>query len=145
MILILTSNLGSQYLIDPISNADEKRENVMAIVRSTFKPEFLNRLDDIVMFDALNMKELSQIVGIQLQQLQQRLSNRRISLDVSSSAKNWLAERGFDPIYGARPLRRLLQTEVGDRLAKSLLSGEFVDGQQIEVDLVGDRLELHSV
>jgi ATP-dependent Clp protease ATP-binding subunit ClpB len=127
-ILILTSNLGS----------GGSKEQVMAAVRSTFKPEFINRLDDVLIFDGLNPEELVQIVDIQLEQLQKRLSQRRLQLEVSLPAKKWLAERGFDPVYGARPLRRLVQQAIGDQLAKMLLSGEVHDGDTVPVNVSAD-------
>ncbi|HLS01013.1 MAG TPA: AAA family ATPase, partial [Beutenbergiaceae bacterium] len=116
-ILILTSNLGSQYLIDQTTDVATRHESVMALVRQSFKPEFLNRLDDIVMFDALSIEQLSQIVGLQLDRLRDRLQDRRITVEVTEPAEQWLAQEGYDPAYGARPLRRLIQREVGDALA----------------------------
>jgi ATP-dependent Clp protease ATP-binding subunit ClpB len=127
-ILILTSNLGS--------GGDD--EQVMAAVRAAFKPEFINRLDDVLIFDALSAEELVQIVDIQLAQLQKRLAARRLELQVSLAAKEWLAERGFDPLYGARPLRRLVQQAIGDRLAKMLLAGEVHDGDVVPVNVAPD-------
>jgi ATP-dependent Clp protease ATP-binding subunit ClpB len=117
---------------------------VMAAVRATFKPEFINRLDDVLIFDGLNPEELVQIVDIQLAQLQKRPSQRRLQLEVSLPAKKWLAERGWDPVYGARPLRRLVQQSIGDQLAKMLLSGDVHDGDTIPVNLSpdGDSLVL---
>ena len=116
----------------------------MAAVRSAFKPEFINRLDDVIIFDALNPEELVEIVDIQLQQLAKRLQQRRLTLEVSLPAKEWLAERGFDPLYGARPLRRLLQQAIGDQLAKMLLAGEVHDGDVVPVNVSpgGDSLIL---
>ena len=116
----------------------------MAAVRATFKPEFINRLDDVLIFDGLNPEELVQIVDIQLAQLQKRLSQRRLQLEVSLPAKKWLAQRGFDPVYGARPLRRLIQQAIGDELAKMLLSGDVKDGDTIPVNVSpdGDALVL---
>ena len=134
-ILILTSNLGSQHLIDPLASDEEKRNKVMATVRSAFRPEFLNRLDDIVMFKALTAEELAQIVDIQLARLNARLEPRRITIDVTDEAKKWLGDTGFDPIYGARPLRRLIQTTLEDQLAKKLLSGEIHDGDNVTFGL----------
>src|SRR5215212_327023 len=116
-LLILTSNLGSAYLVDPMLEDDEKRESVLAMVRVSFKPEFLNRLDDVVVFDALGMEELSRIVELQVAALARRLAERRLTLDVTAAAREWLALTGYDPAYGARPLRRLVQREIGDRLA----------------------------
>ena len=116
----------------------------MAAVRATFKPEFINRLDDVLIFEGLNPDELVQIVDIQLAQLQKRLAQRRLQLEVSLPAKKWLAQRGFDPVYGARPLRRLMQQAIGDQLAKMLLSGEIHDGDTVPVNVSpdGDALVL---
>ena len=133
-ILILTSNLGSMFLIDPHLDEEGKREKVMSIVRSTFKPEFLNRLDDVVLFDALSTDELARIVEIQVAALSRRLADRRIALQVSDAANQWLATEGFDPAYGARPLRRLIQTAIGDPLARMLIAGEVRDGDTVRVD-----------
>ncbi len=144
VILVMTSNLGSHFLIDPLADAETKREQVMATVRSTFKPEFLNRLDEVVVFDPLSQDELATIVGLQVDLLARRLSDRRITLSVTEQARDWLARRGYDPAYGARPLRRLVQTQIGDRLARSLLAGQVRDGQQVVVDLdeAADELAL---
>ena len=127
-ILILTSNLGSQALMDPVAGEAEKRETVMQAVRGAFKPEFLNRLDDIIVFDPLSLDEIGQIVDLQVAQVAARLASRRIALDVTSGARDILAVEGYDPAYGARPLRRLIQREIGDQLARMLLSGEVHDG-----------------
>ena len=140
VILVLTSNLGSQYLVDPLLSEDAKRDAVMGAVRGAFKPEFLNRLDDVVLFDALSLDEIGHIVDLQVEALARRLRDRRLTLLVSPSAREWLALEGYDPAYGARPLRRLVQREIGDRLARALLSGDLKDGQQVEVDLVGESL-----
>jgi ATP-dependent Clp protease ATP-binding subunit ClpB len=134
-ILVLTSNLGSGVISDFTLSEDERREEVMAIVRSHFKPEFLNRLDDIVVFHALTPADLAAIVDIQLGRLRNRLADRRLSLEVTGAAILWLGERGYDPIYGARPLRRLVQVSIGDSLARALLAGEIVDGDTVVVDL----------
>ena len=139
-ILILTSNLGSQYLVDPALSDDQKRENVLATVRASFKPEFLNRLDDTVVFTALSKDELRRIAALQTDRLAARLRDRRLTLDVSGEALDWLAEEGNDPAYGARPLRRLVQTAIGDPLARALLAGEIVDGQTVRVDRAADGL-----
>ncbi|GAA1946899.1 ATP-dependent chaperone ClpB [Nocardioides panacihumi] len=133
-LLVLTSNLGSQFLVDPLMDEDVKRENVMAVVRASFKPEFLNRLDEVVLFDALTKEELTRIVDIQLGALERRLAVRRITVSVTDAAKEWLAESGYDPAYGARPLRRLIQTAIGDPLAKLLIGGEVSDGGTVTVD-----------
>jgi ATP-dependent Clp protease ATP-binding subunit ClpB len=134
-ILVLTSNLGSSVISDFTLSEEERREEVMATVRSHFKPEFLNRLDDIVVFHALTAQDLAAIVDIQLSRLRNRLADRRLTLEVTDSALHWLGERGYDPIYGARPLRRLVQSAIGDSLAKALLAGEIVDGDTVIVDL----------
>jgi ATP-dependent Clp protease ATP-binding subunit ClpB len=134
-ILILTSNLGSQVIADPTLSEEQRRDAVMSVVRSSFKPEFLNRLDDIVVFHALSGIELKSIVDIQLGNLGRRLAERRLTLDVTDAAKDWLAVNGYDPIYGARPLRRLVQSAIGDQLARALLSGQVRDGDRVVVDL----------
>ena len=134
VILVMTSNLGSQFLIDPTLTREAQHEGVMATVRGTFKPEFLNRLDEIVIFDPLSKEELAQIVDLQVASFSKRLADRRITLSVTDAARQWLADEGYDPAYGARPLKRLVQKEVGDQLAKELLSGEVRDGQTVVVD-----------
>jgi ATP-dependent Clp protease ATP-binding subunit ClpB len=134
VILILTSNMGSQYLVDLTASFEERKEQVLAVVRQHFRPEFLNRLDAMVTFEPLDRAELAKVAAIQLEQLQRRLADRRITLVVTEAATAWLVERGFDPIYGARPLRRLVQTAVGDSLAKGILSGEIREGQTVTVD-----------
>jgi ATP-dependent Clp protease ATP-binding subunit ClpB len=134
-ILVLTSNIGSHVLADPTMSEDQKREAVLATVRTHFKPEFLNRLDDIVVFHSLTNLELKSIVDIQLARLAKRLADRRLVLEVTEPAKEWLASNGYDPIYGARPLRRLVQSAIGDRLAKALLAGEVRDGTRLLVDI----------
>ncbi|AXE78769.1 ATP-dependent chaperone ClpB [Streptomyces atratus] len=139
-ILILTSNLGSQFLVDPLTKPEEKKERVLEVVRASFKPEFLNRLDDLVVFSALSGDELSHIAKLQIDRLAGRLAERRLTLDVTPQALAWLAEEGNDPAYGARPLRRLIQTAIGDRLAKEILAGEVKDGDTVRVDRVGDDL-----
>ena len=141
-ILVLTSNMGSQFLIDQTVPFEQRQEQVMAVVRQSFKPEFLNRLDDVVMFQPLTPAELTHIVDLQVEALSQRLESRRIGLEVTDAAKTWLAEQGFDPIYGARPLKRLVQKEIGDQLARAILSGDIRDGQTVTVDVVGDGLVL---
>jgi ATP-dependent Clp protease ATP-binding subunit ClpB len=135
VILILTSNLGSQFLIDPELDDNQKREAVLAMVRGSFKPEFLNRLDDVVIFDALSKEELGFIVDLNIDKLTQRLEERRLTLGVSPAARLWLAEHGYDPVYGARPLRRLMQKQIDDRLANLLLAGEITDGSFVKVDV----------
>jgi len=137
-LLVLTSNLGSAFLVDPTMRADAQREAVMAAVRAHFKPEFLNRLDEVVVFEALTQDELATIVGLQLGLLERRLAGRRISLTVTDAARQWLAEQGYDPAYGARPLRRLIQTAIGDPLARLLIGGDVIDGDTVAVDVDGD-------
>ena len=146
VILVLTSNLGSQFLTDPLTSPEEKRNEVMSVVQASFKPEFLNRLDDIIVFEALSKEELGEIVEIQLARIARRLTDRRLSLEVTDAARSWLADEGYDPAYGARPLRRLVQREIGDRLARMLLAGEVLDGQKVVVDRVdgSDGLTLRA-
>ncbi|HSA52156.1 MAG TPA: ATP-dependent chaperone ClpB [Yinghuangia sp.] len=141
-VLILTSNLGSQFLVDQTLEPAEQKASVMDVVRMSFKPEFLNRLDDIVVFDALGTDELAHIVDLAVARLAARLSDRRITLRVTDAAREWLALTGYDPAYGARPLRRLVQTSIGDQLARELLAGEVGDGDTVivDVDLTSDTL-----
>jgi ATP-dependent Clp protease ATP-binding subunit ClpB len=141
-ILVLTSNLGSMVIADPTLSEDQRREAVLAVVRGHFKPEFLNRLDDIVVFSALAGDHLKSIVDIQLVRLARRLADRRLTLDVADAARDWLASNGYDPVYGARPLRRLIQTAIGDQLARALLGGEIRDGGHVVVDLADDKRTL---
>ncbi|WP_458112220.1 ATP-dependent chaperone ClpB [Arthrobacter sp. R1-13] len=142
VILVLTSNLGSQFLVDQTLDANAKRNAVMAAVNASFKPEFLNRLDEVVLFDALTVEELAKIVELQVNELAARLHGRRLTLEVTDGARAWLAMSGFDPAYGARPLRRLVQREIGDRLAKAILAGEIADGDTVLVDTAADVDEL---
>jgi len=141
-ILILTSNLGSAFIADPGLDDAAIKDAVMSVVRATFKPEFLNRLDDIILFDSLTTEELTEIVELQIARLGSRLSSRRLALEVTPAAKEWLALSGFDPIYGARPLRRLIQSAIGDQLARKLLTGEITDGAEVLVDLDADSDKL---
>ncbi|MFM2023005.1 MAG: hypothetical protein RIR89_397 [Actinomycetota bacterium] len=143
VILIMTSNLGSQFLIDSELSEEQKRKAVMEMVRASFKPEFLNRLDDIVLFDALSMEELGSIVDLQVDRLTERLEQRRLTLGVTPRARLWLAEHGYDPVYGARPLRRLMQKEIDDKLANLLLAGEVEDGSFVRVDVLADATGLN--
>ena len=138
VILILTSNLGSQFLVDQNMEEDAKKQAVMNVVNASFKPEFLNRLDNIIMFDPLSAQDLSKIVDIQIDAMAQRLGARRINLNVTDAASEWLGLAGYDPAFGARPLRRLVQTEVGDRLARGILSGAIHDGDTVKVDVNPD-------
>ncbi|WP_312397467.1 ATP-dependent chaperone ClpB [Kocuria sp.] len=138
VILILTSNMGSQFLVDQNLDLDAKKEAVMNVVNASFKPEFLNRLDDIIMFDPLSVEDLAKIVDIQVAQLAKRLEQRRLTLDVTPAASEWLGLAGYDPAYGARPLRRLVQREIGDRLARGLLAGNIIDGDTVRVDVDPD-------
>lgn len=142
-ILIMTSNLGSQFLVDMGMDTDARRKAVMDAVHMNFKPEFINRLDDLIIFNPLTREELGKIVNIQVEQVASRLTDRRITLDVTDSARQWLADTGYDPAYGARPLRRLVQSEVGDKLARMLLAGQVHDGDTVLVDHTGgEHLEL---
>jgi ATP-dependent Clp protease ATP-binding subunit ClpB len=145
-ILILTSNLGSSFLMEEGVPWEEKVESVRQEVRRAFKPEFVNRLDDIVVFSTLTEEDLGQIVEITVDRLQERLSDRRLELAVTPAARLWLADHGFDPVYGARPLRRLMQKEIDDRLAKALLAGEVHDGDSVKVDIAEDKsgLQVHQ-
>jgi len=142
VILVLTSNLGSQFLVDPNLDDQTKKTAVMDVVRSAFKPEFLNRLDDVIMFEPLSVEQLNDIVEIQVKDLAKRLRDRRLTLEVSDGARAWLAMTGYDPAFGARPLRRLVQKEIGDRLARAILSGEIADGDTVLVDTSEDLGEL---
>ncbi len=141
-ILVLTSNLGSAYTTDPLLTPDQRRDKVMDVVRQAFKPEFVNRLDDVVVFDALGSEELTRIVDLQISLLAARLAGRRLTLTVTPAAREWLSLTGYDPVYGARPLRRLVQKAVGDRLARAILAGEVQDGDEVVVDREGDDLVL---
>ena len=140
VLLILTSNLGSQYLVDPLLDWDQKKDAVDTLVRQAFKPEFINRLDDIVIFSPLSTLELAQIVELYVDRLGRRLADRRLELAVTPSARSWLAEKGYDINYGARPLRRLMQREIDDRLARAIIAGEIRDGDTVRVDLGDDAL-----
>ena len=139
VIMIMTSNLGSQYLIDPELSEDQQSQAVMETVRSAFKPEFLNRLDDIVLFDALSVEELGFIVDLNIEKLTARLEDKRLTLGVTPAARLWLAEHGYDPVYGARPLRRLMQREIDDKLANLLLAGDASEGSQVVVEVSPDK------
>jgi ATP-dependent Clp protease ATP-binding subunit ClpB len=134
-ILILTSNLGSAFIADAALDDRAKRDAVLTAVRAAFKPEFLNRLDDVIIFDSLTTSELTKIVDLQVERLAARLAARRLLLTVSPAAREWLALTGFDPVFGARPLRRLVQSAIGDKLARALLSGSITDGDEVLVDL----------
>jgi ATP-dependent Clp protease ATP-binding subunit ClpB len=141
-ILILTSNLGSQLLIDPGLDWPAKVAGVNEVVRQAFKPEFINRLDDIVVFSPLSTDDLGQIVSLQIDRLERRLAERRLQLAVTPDARTWLAERGYDPVYGARPLRRLMQHEIDDALARAILSGTIADGDVVRVQVSPDGDDL---
>ncbi|MDK6251395.1 ATP-dependent chaperone ClpB [Alloscardovia omnicolens] len=144
-ILIMTSNLGSQFLVSSELEGEARKQAVMNAVHAHFKPEFINRLDDLIVFDPLTRDELAHIVDIQVKAVADRLTERRITLNVTKSAREWLADRGYDPAFGARPLRRLVQSEVGDQLARMLLSGAVHDGDTVLVDQTGgEHLELSS-
>jgi ATP-dependent Clp protease ATP-binding subunit ClpB len=136
-VVIMTSNLGSQHILDVTLAPQDLRDRVMVDVRSHFKPEFLNRIDDIVIFDRLSKEQLTTIVEIQLDRLRQRLADRDITLELTDAARVWLADRGYDPVYGARPLKRLIRSEIENRLASAMLSGAVVDGATVTVDATG--------
>jgi len=142
VILVMTSNLGSAFVSDPTLEPAQRRAAVMDVVRASFKPEFLNRLDDVIVFDALGTEELARIVDLQVTRLARRLADRRLTLTVTDAAREWLALTGYDPVYGARPLKRLVQTAIGDQLARALLAGDIRDGDEVVVDRApqGDEL-----
>lgn len=142
VIMILTSNLGSQFLIDPELDQNQKKEAVLTMVRAHFKPEFLNRLDDIVVFSALDRAELGQIVELNIDRLTERLAEKRLQLAVTPAARAWLSDKGYDPIYGARPLRRLMQQQIDDKLANLILAGSAHDGSFVKADYDGSSDEL---
>ena len=146
VILVMTSNLGSAFVSDPTLEPEQRRSAVMDVVRSSFKPEFLNRLDDVIVFDALSTEELTRIVDLQVSRLARRLADRRLTLTVTDAAREWLSLTGYDPVYGARPLKRLVQTAIGDKLAKALLAGEVRDGDEVVVDREpsGDELTVSA-
>jgi ATP-dependent Clp protease ATP-binding subunit ClpB len=139
-VIIMTSNLGSTYIMN-VSDEDEMRERVMEALRSNFRPEFLNRIDEIIIFKPLTQEQLANIVDIQMEGVNKRLAERQMHLDVTQAAKDWLAKRGYDPVFGARPLKRLIQREVLDRLARMVLSGELRDGETAVIDSDGQELE----
>jgi ATP-dependent Clp protease ATP-binding subunit ClpB len=144
-VIIMTSNLGSTYLTGPAAGREEEtRERVMEALRANFRPEFLNRIDEVIIFKALTREQIGEIVEIQLAQVAKRLTDRRIELQLTPAAKEWLATRGYDPVFGARPLKRLLQKEVLDELARRVLSGELRDGETVVVDSDGVRLTFHA-
>jgi ATP-dependent Clp protease ATP-binding subunit ClpB len=145
VVVIMTSNLGSTHILDVTLGADELRERVMADVRGHFRPEFLNRIDEVVIFDRLAAEQLRTIADIQLDRLRRRLADRDLTLVVSEAALDWLAERGFDPVYGARPLKRVIRKELEDRLAKALLTGQILDGSTVEVEVEDGALTLATV
>ena len=141
-VMIMTSNLGAQHLVELKDGEDVEtvRDQVMDAVRSSFRPEFLNRLDEILLFSRLGRDHMTGIVDIQLQGLHDLLADRRISLDVDQDAKKWIADKGYDPAYGARPLKRVIQTELQNKLAEMLLRGDIVDGAHVNVKVKKDEL-----
>jgi ATP-dependent Clp protease ATP-binding subunit ClpB len=141
-ILILTSNIGSVFINDPALDDTAKKDAALRACRDYFKPEFLNRLDDVVVFRSLGTEQLARIVDLQVLRLGARLADRRLTLTVTPAAREWLAMTGYDPVYGARPLRRLVQSAIGDQLARELLSGDVHDGDEVFVDLAEDRSAL---
>jgi ATP-dependent Clp protease ATP-binding subunit ClpB len=140
-VIIMTSNLGSYVYADPTASLEDRREKVLAEVRATFRPEFLNRVDEVIVFQPLGRDEIAQIVDIQLRALEQRLAARKLAVELSDAARDYLADKGFDPTYGARPLKRLIQREVQDALAMKLLAGEIREGDTVEIDRSADGLE----
>jgi ATP-dependent Clp protease ATP-binding subunit ClpB len=143
-IVIMTSNIGGQLIMDLTLPPDQIRSSVMAELQGHFRPEFLNRVDDILIFHRLGPDHLRHIVDIQLRTLERRLHERHITLELTDKAREWLAERGYDPIYGARPLKRLIQREVQDKLALKLLEGEFADGDRVVVDAADGVLSMSA-
>jgi ATP-dependent Clp protease ATP-binding subunit ClpB len=141
-VLIMTSNLGSQFILDPTESDTVIRERVMASVREHFRPEFLNRLDEVLIFNRLSLEDLRKIVDVQLERVRARFAQRDLSLELTPAAKDWLAREGFDPVYGARPLKRVLRKELEDRVALALLDGSITEGQTIKVDVADDGLVL---
>lgn len=144
-VIIMTSNMGSQWIQDPNLSKEEIRERVMAELRAGFRPEFLNRIDEIIIFNRLTMDEIKQIVDLQLDQVRERLRERRMDLILTDSAREELAKLGYDPVYGARPLRRVIQKQVLDPLAVHMLEGKFKDGDTIEVDFVGNEFVFNLI
>jgi ATP-dependent Clp protease ATP-binding subunit ClpB len=143
-LIIMTSNLGSEYLAN-LADGDEvetARPNVMDVVRRHFRPEFLNRIDEIILFKRLGRGEMDSIVRIQLQRVEKLLADRRMSISLDPAALHWLGDRGYDPVYGARPLKRVIQKELIDPIARKLLAGELEDGSVIDVHAAGDGLEI---
>jgi ATP-dependent Clp protease ATP-binding subunit ClpB len=143
-VLIMTSNLGSHWFFDESLSPDDRRERVLAETRAHFRPEFLNRLDEMVVFDPLDKAEIAEIVGIQVESLARRLAGRKLEIELTPAAREYLAEKGYDPSFGARPLKRLIQREVQDPLAMKLLSGELAEGAKVLVDRDGDGLMFRS-
>jgi ATP-dependent Clp protease ATP-binding subunit ClpB len=139
-VLIMTSNLGSQFILDPTESDEVIRERVMAAVREHFRPEFLNRLDETLIFNRLTRQHLRRIVDVQLERVRARFAQRDLTLELTDAAKDWLADRGFDPVYGARPLKRVIRKELEDQVALALLDGSVVEGQTVKADLADGRL-----
>jgi ATP-dependent Clp protease ATP-binding subunit ClpB len=141
-LIVMTSNLGGDYLanLGESEDVDKVRDQVMGVVRAHFRPEFLNRLDDIVLFHRLQREQMGAIVDIQLKRLQKLLDERKITLDLDDTARAWLADKGYDPTYGARPLKRVIQREVQDPLAEKILAGDLPDGSTVRVSGGTDKL-----
>jgi ATP-dependent Clp protease ATP-binding subunit ClpB len=139
-VVIMTSNLGSQFILDPTETEDTIRERVMAAVRQHFRPEFLNRLDEVLIFHRLDKAQLRVIVDVQLRRTQQRFAQRDLVLEVTDAARDWLADRGYDPVFGARPLKRVIRKDLEDRVALALLDGSISEGSTVKVDVSGDDL-----
>ena len=137
----MTSNLGSDLIQEKAdADYDEIRQAVMQIVQKSFRPEFLNRIDEIIVFHSLNLEDIQKICSIQIEQLKKRLSTHELGLDVGDTAIDWLARRGFDPIYGARPLKRTIRHELENMLSEKLLNGDYTAGDTIKIDIVNNQL-----
>jgi ATP-dependent Clp protease ATP-binding subunit ClpB len=145
-LIVMTSNLGSEYLVNLTEDQDVDlvREDVMNVVRGAFRPEFLNRIDEIILFHRLRRKDMGQIVEIQLKRLERLLADRKIALDLDQEAIEWLASKGYDPAYGARPLKRVMQKELQDPLAEKILLGDILDGSTVKITAGSDRLNFRS-
>jgi ATP-dependent Clp protease ATP-binding subunit ClpB len=139
-VVVMTSNLGSQFILDPTETENTMRERVMAAVRGHFRPEFLNRLDEVLIFHRLTREQLREIVDVQLDRVRARFAQRDLGLELTDGAKDWLAERGYDPVFGARPLKRVLRRELEDKVALALLDGRLNEGQTLKGDIADGEL-----
>jgi len=143
-LIVMTSNMGSEYLanLGDGDDVEKARAAVMDVVRKHFRPEFMNRIDEVILFKRLGRSEMDGIVGIQLQRVEKLLADRQMTIALDAGAINWLADRGYDPVYGARPLKRVIQKELVDPIARKLLAGDLEDGAVIDVTVAGDGLEI---